>query len=70
MEDQDELGESGDIWEYICDIVVQGDWEDRDDDLHLGRLNEGFDMGGRTWDCVRDMSVQIRCPHNSGVGVE
>ena len=24
---------SGDIWKYDCDIVVQGDWEDRDDDF-------------------------------------
>ena len=33
MEDQDELGGSGDIWRYICDIVVQGDWEDKNDDF-------------------------------------
>ena len=36
---------------------------------HLGMANEGSDMGGRTWDCVRDVSVQIRCPHDSGVGI-
>ena len=33
MEDLDELGWSGDIWECGHDIVVQGDWEDRDDDF-------------------------------------
>ena len=33
MEDWDELGGSGDIWRYIRDIIVQGDWEDRDDDF-------------------------------------
>ena len=33
MEGQDKLGWSGDIWEYGRDIVVQGDWEDRDDDF-------------------------------------
>ena len=37
--------------------------------LHLGMVNEGSDMGGRTRDCVHDMSVQIRCPHDSGVGI-
>ena len=37
--------------------------------LHLGMVNERSDMGGRTWDCVCDMSVQIRCPHDSGVGI-
>ena len=31
--------------------------------------NEGSDMGGRTWDCVRDILVKIRCPHDSGVGI-
>ena len=24
---------SGDIWRYVRDIIVQGDWEDRDDDF-------------------------------------
>ena len=33
MEDQDELGGSDDIWRYIRDIVVQGDWEDKNDDF-------------------------------------
>ena len=32
-------------------------------------VNEESDMGGRTWDCVCDVSVQIRCPHDSGVGI-
>ena len=32
-------------------------------------MNEGSDMGGRTWDCVCDMSVQIRCPHDPGIGI-
>ena len=31
--------------------------------------NKGFDMGGRTWDRVRDMLAQIRCLHDSGVGI-
>ena len=35
----------------------------------IGMVNEGSDMGGKTWDRVRDMSVQIRCPHDSGVGI-
>ena len=30
----------------------------------IGMVNEGSDMGGKTWDRVRDMSVQIRCPHD------
>ena len=37
--------------------------------LHLGMVNEGSDMGGRTWDHVHDMLVQIRCPHDLGVGI-
>ena len=37
--------------------------------LHLGVLNEESDMGGRTWDHVRGMSVKIRCPRGSGVGI-
>ena len=37
--------------------------------LHLGMVNEGSDMGGRTWYCVRDVLAQIRCPHDSGVGI-
>ena len=37
--------------------------------LHLGMTNEGSDMGGRTWDCVHDVSAKIRCPHDPGVGI-
>ena len=37
--------------------------------LHLRMVNEGSDMSGRTWDRIRDVSVKIRCPHNSGVGI-
>ena len=37
--------------------------------LHLGMASEGSDMGGRTWDHIRDVSVQIRYPHDSGVGI-
>ena len=55
--DQDELGGSGDIWEYICDIIVQGDWEDRDDDFRFRNVNEGSDMDGRTWDCLRGIGL-------------
>ena len=36
--------------------------------LHLGMMNEGSDMGGRTWDRVRDVSAKIRCPCGPGVG--
>ena len=36
--------------------------------LHLGVMNEGSDMGGRTWDHVRDISAKIRCPCDPGVG--
>ena len=32
-------------------------------------VNEGSDMGGRTWDRFRDMSAMIRCPHDPGVGI-
>ena len=32
-------------------------------------MNEESDMGGRTWDCVRDVSAKIRCPRGSGVGI-
>ena len=37
--------------------------------LHLGVLNEESDTRGRTWDHVRGVSVKIRCPHDSGVGI-
>ena len=37
--------------------------------LHLGVINEGFDMGGRTWDRVRDISAKIRCPCGPGLGI-
>ena len=37
--------------------------------LHLGVLNEEFDMRGRTWDRVRGVSAKIRCPRDSGVGI-
>ena len=37
--------------------------------LHLGRMNKGSDMGGRTWDHVCDVSAKIRCPHDPGVGI-
>ena len=37
--------------------------------LHLGMMNKGSDMGGRTWDRVRDVSAKIRCPPDLGVGI-
>ena len=37
--------------------------------LHLGMANEGFDMGGRTWDRIHNVSVKIRCPCDLGVGI-
>ena len=37
--------------------------------LHLGMVNEGSNMGGRTWDCLRDVLAKIRCPHDPGVGI-
>ena len=37
--------------------------------LHLEIVNEGSDMGGRTWDHFCGMSVKIRCPHDLGVGI-
>ena len=37
--------------------------------LHLGMMNKGSDMGGRTWDHIRDVSAMIRCPHGPGVGI-
>ena len=37
--------------------------------LHLGVLNEESDMGGRTWNHVRGVSVKIRCPRGPGVGI-
>ena len=38
--------------------------------LHLGVMNEGSDMGGRTWDRVRDVSAKIRCPRDPEVGID
>ena len=37
--------------------------------LHLGMMNKGSDMGGRTWDRVRDVSAKIRCPCDLRVGM-
>ena len=37
--------------------------------LHLGVMDEGSDMGGRTWDRVCDVLVKIRCPCGPGVGI-
>ena len=37
--------------------------------LHLGVMNEGSDMGGRTWDCVCDVLAKIRCPCDPGIGI-
>ena len=37
--------------------------------LHLGVLNGESDTMGRTWDHVCGVSVKIRCPHDSGVGI-
>ena len=37
--------------------------------LHLEIVNEGSDMGGRTWDCFCGVSAKIRCPHDLGVGI-
>ena len=37
--------------------------------LHLEIVNEGSDMGGRTWDHFHGMSVMIRCPHDLGVDI-
>ena len=37
--------------------------------VHLGMTNKGSDMGGRTWDRVRDVSAKIRCPCDLGVGI-
>ena len=37
--------------------------------LHLGMMNEGSDMGGRTWGRVHDVSAKIRCPRDPGVGI-
>ena len=36
--------------------------------LHLGMMNKGSDMGGKTWDHVHDISAKIRCPCDLGVG--
>ena len=37
--------------------------------LDLEIMNEGSDMGGRTWDHFCDMSVMIICPHDPGGGI-
>ena len=37
--------------------------------LDLEMVNEGSDMGGRTWDRFHDMLVMVRCPHDPGVGI-
>ena len=34
--------------------------------LHLEIVDEGSDMGGRTWGHFRDVSAMISCPHDSG----
>ena len=34
--------------------------------LHLEIVNEGSDMGGRTWGHFRDVSGMISCPHDLG----
>ena len=34
--------------------------------LDLEMVNEGSDMGGRTWDRFHDMLVMIGCPHDHG----
>ena len=36
--------------------------------LHLGSVNGGSDMVGRTWDHVHDMMVMVRCPGDLGGG--
>ena len=37
--------------------------------LHLGMTDKEYDMGGRTWDCVRDISAKIRCLYDSEVSI-
>ena len=37
--------------------------------LDLEMVDEGSDMGGRTWDRLHGMLVKIRCPHDLGVGI-
>ena len=37
--------------------------------LHLGVLNGECVTRGRTWDRVCGVSVKIRCPRDSGVGI-
>ena len=37
--------------------------------LRLEIVKEGSDTGGRTWDCFRDVSVMISCPHDLGGGI-
>ena len=37
--------------------------------LHLVMTNKGSDMGGRSWDCVHDVSVKIRCSCDPRVGI-
>ena len=32
-------------------------------------MNEGSDMGGRTWDHFCDMLAIISCPHDLGGGI-
>ena len=61
----DNLGVSGGIWIYAGDIVVQGDWKDKDDDFTFRSsevVNGGSDMVHRAWVCVCDMTARVRCP--------
>ena len=37
--------------------------------LHLKIVNEGSDMGGRTWDHFRDVSAMISHPRDLGGGI-
>ena len=56
----------GDIFAISLYRVI---WRIRMRTLHLGVMNEGSDMGGRTWDRVHDVSAKIRCPRDSKVGI-
>ena len=34
--------------------------------LHVEIVDEGSDMGGRTWGCFHDVLTMISCPHDLG----
>ena len=56
-------------WEYIAISLYRVIGRIGIMTLDLEMVNEGSDMGGRTWGCFCDMSAMVSCPHDSGGGI-